>query len=56
MLNTMHLNQQAAMEREVELEHRAVDASTALARLQVWRELYVFVRYFEFCQTKDLLQ
>lgn len=28
-------NKQAAMEREVELEHRALDASTALARIQV---------------------
>ncbi|CAM8881044.1 unnamed protein product [Rhodiola kirilowii] len=26
----------AAMEREVELERRAVDASTALARIQIW--------------------
>jgi hypothetical protein len=27
--------EQAAMEREVELEHRAVESSTALARIQV---------------------
>ena len=29
------LVEQAAMEREVELEHRAVESSTALARIQV---------------------
>ncbi|XP_040971159.1 golgin candidate 1 isoform X5 [Gossypium hirsutum] len=28
----------AAMEREVELEHQAVEASTALARIQAWQE------------------
>lgn len=30
------VGEQAAMEREVELEHRAAEASTALARIQVW--------------------
>jgi hypothetical protein len=29
------LVKQAAMEREVELEHRAVETSTALAKMQV---------------------
>jgi len=29
------LVEQAAMEREVDLEHRAVESSTALARIQV---------------------
>ncbi|XP_021770902.1 golgin candidate 1-like isoform X2 [Chenopodium quinoa] len=32
-------NKKAAMEREVKLEHRAVDASTGLARLQVLKQL-----------------
>jgi hypothetical protein len=31
----MRFVEQAAMEREVELEHRAVESSTALARIQV---------------------
>lgn len=30
------VGEQAAMDREVELEHRAAEASTALARIQVW--------------------
>jgi len=29
------LVEQAAMEREVDLEHRAIESSTALARIQV---------------------
>jgi len=31
----LSLVEQAAMEREVDLEHRAVESSTALARIQV---------------------
>lgn len=35
------LVEQAAMERQVELEHRAVESSTALARIQVMSALTV---------------
>lgn len=48
--NNYFLNKQAAMEREVELEHRALDASTALARIQVLYQ-HTFVTHYKQCYT-----
>lgn len=33
--DNLYVLEQASMEREVELEHRSIEASTALARIQV---------------------